>query len=270
MQISMTTKPRRGQKKGDNGRLLVVAGSRDLAGAAYLCTASAIAAMRMGIDLVTVVAPSRVAWAINSMNPDIMTVKVQGAFFSDKNLGRVRALAKNNDALLIGPGIGRNRLTGSFVRKLMGVDMPKIADADAIKMLDLRKIRNTLLTPHMGELRILMKNSGLEMSGIKSAARDLKKIIGDNALLVKSSTDTIISAGKVAKNRTGNPGMTVGGTGDVLAGIAAGLVAQGHTLYGAACKAADVNGRIGDKLKKKYGDGFIASDFLGEIARYLH
>jgi NAD(P)H-hydrate epimerase len=114
----------------------------------------------------------------------------------------------------------------------------------------------------MAELRILLGDNRI-------SEKDFRKHLGNNIILLKGKKDVIYSKNKREFNKTGNPGMTVGGTGDVLAGICAGLLAQKHSLFQAAKKAAYIDGRIGDRLKRKLGYGFTASEMLGFIPKYF-
>ena len=93
----------------------------------------------------------------------------------------------------------------------------------------------------------------------------MQKYLTTNVLLLKNNIDTIISDTKINYNKTGNPGMTVGGTGDILSGLAAGFVAQKNTLLDSASAAAYLSGYIGDQLFEKFGYSFIASDFLDRV-----
>lgn len=249
--------------KGENGKLLAVCGSDDYPGAAYLTCESAVAAMRTGTDLVTVATPEKVAWAINSLNPDIITVKLKGGHINQEHEKQLTDLIETCDVILIGPGIGTKEDTLELVRKLSKTKKPKVIDADAIKAIDLGRVENTIFTPHKGELDMLLKNSGLQMNGYE----DLKKHLENNVVLIKGQEDIIISQKQIRINKTGNAGMTSGGTGDILSGICAGLLTQGSGLEDTAFNSAKIMGKIGDKLKVKYGHGFIASDFLGLIAK---
>jgi hydroxyethylthiazole kinase-like uncharacterized protein yjeF len=246
-------------RKGDNGKVLVVAGSGDYTGSAYLC-AMAVAALRSGTDLVTVACPEKVAWAINAMSPDVITAKLKGDYLAPVHFRKLKRLAEKNNVLLIGPGISRKKWVAGLVKKLVKLRMPKVIDADALKMIRLQDVENAVLTPHKREFEILLKNSGIREKQV------LKKIRG-NVILLKGPTDEIYSGRKVMYVSGGNEGMTTGGTGDVLAGICAGLLSQGNDLFTSAYFASKLNKKIGDRLKKRIGIGFIASDFLAEIAK---
>ena len=245
--------------KGENGKVLIIGGSIDYVGAVLL---AGLAAFRTGADLVVIAAPEKVAWAINTFSPDFITFKFKGNYFARRHAKKIIGLAGKYDVVLVGNGIGGRKETASFVNEIVKkISKPKVIDANALRVIKLRNTHNAILTPHQGELQDLININRLKVS----RDEDLKNKIGDNVLLVKGKVDRIISRDKIAYNRTGNPGMTVGGTGDVLAGITAGLLAQLKDKFRAAASAAYINGMIGDKLYKKRGCGFVASDMINEI-----
>ncbi len=260
--------------KGENGRVLVVAGSIDYVGAAYL---AGMAAFRSGVDAVVVAAPEKVAWAINCLSPDFITKKFKGDFFTTAAINEIVGMSKKFDVTLIGNGIGKNIQTLKFAaavcRKIKGF---KVIDADAISAVRLQGVQNVIFTPHHAEYDLLLRNSGCSMTflrkrSIKKASdeKQLLEVISNNVILLKGHTDKIISKDKIAYNKTGNAGMTVGGTGDVLAGLCAGLLAQEKNLLKAAAAAAYVNGKAGDLLLQKYGWGFTASDLVEKLPEVL-
>lgn len=249
--------------KGENGYVLVIGGSKDYIGAPYLA-AKSIAALRAGCDVVVIAAPEKTAWAINCLSADLITKKIRCDYFSEKNVNEVFSFSKKFDVVLIGNGICEKskNFVKKIIKKLIKTKKPLVIDADAIKAIRLQDVDNALITPHGREFEILLKNSKLNKN-------NFQKKLKNNVILLKGPVDKIISKNKIKPNKTGNAGMTVGGTGDVLAGLCAGFVSQGLTLFDAACTAAYVNGKVGDKLKKKLGYGFIASDFLAEIAKTI-
>lgn len=248
----------RDSHKGENGRVLLVGGSVDYAGAVYL---AAMAALRSGVDNVTVAAPEKVAWVINSLSPDLITVKFKGEFFAAASAKKIVALSKKFDVVVIGNGIGTRKETKKFAAEVIRKAKSfKVVDADAIKAVRLQDVSNAIITPHRREFEILLKNSGCGEDAVR-------RLIGNNVIIVKGAVDKIISKDKTAFNRTGNAGMTVSGTGDVLAGLAAGILAQEKGLWKAAVAAAYVSGKIGDSLFKKRGYGFTASDMLELVGK---
>ncbi len=255
--------------KGDNGKILVVGGSLEYVGAVLL---AGISAFRVGADLVVVAAPEKAALAINSFSPDMITKKFPGDYFTEKDADAIIKLSESFDAVLIGNGIGLSDTTKKFAQKICeNIKALKVIDADAVKVISLKKTRNAILTPHQKELEILLENN--KMGGIlknsKTRIKKLQEIANSNVFLIKGKEDIIISKNNAILNRTGNEGMTKGGTGDVLAGITAGILAVEKDLFKAACYAAYINGEIGDMLKKEKGYGFIASDMINKIPEVM-
>ena len=248
--------------KGDNGKILCIGGSEDYIGAPYLAANSALSALRTGADIVTVAAPKRVAYAINSLNPDIITKKFDCIYFTEKQIDEILNLSESYDSILIGPGIGQKDETKLFVNGIIGgIEKPMVIDADAIKATNLSSASNAILTPHKKELKILLKNSDIKFENKKN----LQRYISTNVLILKDTVDTIISNKKIYYNETGNPGMTVGGTGDILAGLTSGFISQGNSLIDSACASTYLCGYIGDELYNEMDYNFIASDFLNKI-----
>lgn len=249
-------KPRKKKAhKGDFGRILVVAGSEDFPGAAVMASSAAEAILRSGADYVVVASPKKVAWVINTYLPDVITKKFNCKYFSLKDANKIINLSKNFDVLLIGPGLSKKSIqfAGKIIRK---ISKPKVIDADAIKAVNVNKVKNCIITPHKREFEILLKNSKV---------KNIQKKLNSNVILLKGPVDKIMSKNKVVYNKTGNAVMTKAGTGDVLAGLCAGFLAQTKDLFKSACMAAYINGKIGDYLLKKKGREFIASDLMKNI-----
>jgi hydroxyethylthiazole kinase-like uncharacterized protein yjeF len=245
--------------KGDFGRVLIIGGSVDYVGASYLAAMAALAVLRSGSDVATVAAPENVAWAINCLSPDIITKKVKGNYFVKNHTAEMLKFSEKFDVVLIGNGLGVRPETKQFVINFIKkIKKPLVIDADAIKAIRIQDAQNAIITPHKKEFEILLKNSRL-------TEKTFQKSLGTNILLLKGAEDRIISKTRFGTNKTGNPGMTVGGTGDILAGLCAGFVAQKYSLFDAAFRAAYINGKAGDSLFKKMGYGFLASDLLDTI-----
>ncbi len=255
--VDRITSHKRGNRKGDNGKLLIVGGSEDYVGCLAL---AGTAALRTGCDIVTIAAPSKAAWTVNCLSPDLITKKIRCKHFGKTNIKAVKELLKKYDAMLIGPGIGLK--SKDFVKALVKIEIPKVIDADALKMIKLQEVKNSILTPHKKEFEILLKNSGLNQ-------KNFQKQLKDNILLLKGKIDYIYTRDDTWKNTTGNKGMTKGGTGDVLAGIAAGFLAQKYSPVESAKNAAFINGKVGDMLKKKHGYAYIASEIAEDVKRLI-
>ena len=268
--------------KGDNGRLLIIGGSVDYIGAVML---AGMAAFRCGIDIVTIAAPEKVSWAINTFSPDFITKKFKGEFFRVEQANKMIKLSNDFDSVLIGNGMGIRKQTLRFSQKIIkNIKKPKVIDADAIKALGF-DVNNSIITPHENELKIFLENNLKNKKKVlkeifnkkinpEKRAKNIQSALKDfleknNVILLKGKTDIIISKDKIKFNKTGNAGMSVAGTGDVLAGLTAGFLAQTKNLFDSACSAAFINGIIGDYLLKKKGYGFIASDFIDYIPLFI-
>ena len=274
--------PRRkkGSHKGDNGLVLAVGGSEDFAGAIAL---AGLAALRSGCDLVKIIAPEKVAWAINSYSPDLITMKLKCNHFKLNHYDVIKKSMENFDVLLVGNGTGLHPQTKKFCKKaIKEIKKLKVIDADAIKSISIGDCENSIITPHSKELEYFLTNSKISKSIINKISNEgnlikksylIKKttqkfLDKNNIILLKGKIDVIISKNKIFFNKTGNAGMTKGGTGDVLAGLCAGFLAQSKDLVQSAVNAAYFNGLIGDiLLKKKKGFTYLASDMVGEIKR---
>ncbi len=247
--------------------MLIVGGSLDYMGAVLLAS---IASFRVGVDKVVVASPEKVAVTINSFAPDIITKKFAGDYFSEKDSDEIIKMSREFDVVLIGNGIGLEKTTQKFCQKIIeGIDGMKVIDADAAKVVNLKKTKSAIITPHQKELELLLNNNGCseiaKVKDFKKRMERLQAISGSNVFLVKGEVDAIVSKNRIIFNKTGNAGMTVGGTGDVLAGLCAGLLATEKDLFAAASYSAYINGEIGDALKKEMGYGFMASDMINRI-----
>ena len=272
--VRIILKPRRPEAhKGDFGRLLIVGGSETYSGAPTL---AALAALRVGVDLVYIAAPKETAYAISSMSPDIITLKLEGDHLNEENLPVVRRFLEKATAIVIGPGLGLHKETKEAVKKLISeaenLKIPILLDADGLKSFaeSKRKLETrAVLTPHAGEYKILAGEAPPESlderaETIRKAAQDL-----DAVLLLKGNIDIISDGYRTKLNFTGNPGMTVGGTGDVLSGIVGAFLSWGVEPFEAAVAGAFVNGAAGDFVKTEKGYHMVASDLLEWIPKVI-
>jgi NAD(P)H-hydrate epimerase len=190
---------------------------------------------------------------------------MEGRQFEPAHVGPVLEFAAGHDALVVGPGLGDDRETLEAAAAIIeGYDGTVVVDADALQVVPEVETEATLVcTPHQGEL--------VGMGGTTSddwrERRDLVAAFAGelgHTLLVKGAYD-VVSDGEVTRvNRTGNAGMTVGGTGDVLAGVTGALAAVQRPVHAAAI-GAYANGRAGDIVYGERGDGLMASDLLDAI-----
>jgi len=263
-------KPDQTSHKGDNGRVLVVGGG-PFTGAPAL---AGMAAMFTGADLAHVAVPAPAAIPVACYSPNIIVHPLSSDVLVSQDAGQIKELAKKCDAIVIGPGLGDDKRTEAAVAEIIkGIQIPMVIDADAIGAIKkdpkLIKGKKVILTPHKGEFE---KLSGVRLSqdiNVRSnqVTKAAKKL--GATLLVKGSIDTISDGNSVSLNRTGNAAMTVGGTGDVLSGVAACLLSKGMDPYHAACLAAFVNGAAGDIAFQEKGYGLLATDVASSIPYVL-
>lgn len=264
--------------KGDSGRLLVVAGSKRYSGSAVLC---GLAALRTGVDLVTILAPESIASVLQSYSPDIIVRSFPGEHFGPKATSALKDTMPNADAVAIGPGLGSEPDTVksvidclSMCRKLK---TRVVVDADAIKALRGRlvKIRGlpAVLTPHAGEFKILTGEElpSEQIEGWKVRSGTIKKWADDlkATILVKGHYDIISDRARTRLSRGGNPGMTVGGTGDVLTGLVGAFLALGNGDFEAACAGSYLNKAAGDYVATFKGYHMLASDLIEALPKIL-
>ncbi|ALV63804.1 NAD(P)HX epimerase / NAD(P)HX dehydratase [Thermococcus sp. 2319x1] len=259
---------KKGEHKGQNGKLLIIGGSEDYFGAPYLAAKAA----SYIVDLVYLAMPEDSARRIN--DPNIILRPFDGKNFTKEDVEDVLSIADGVDAVILGPGIGEKAETKDFVVEfLRWCEKPVVIDADALKAvagdLDVLKGKKFVLTPHAGEFRILFgeKPEGSLEEKAKLVIEKANAVGG--TILLKGIYD-IISDGKVWKyNKTGNRGMTTGGTGDVLSGIVGALLALGNPPLRAASVGAFLNGLAGDMVKEERGENFTALDVAEKVPQAI-
>ncbi|MBN1245471.1 NAD(P)H-hydrate dehydratase [Candidatus Bathyarchaeota archaeon] len=270
--VLMAKKPRTaGAHKGDFGRLLVIGGSEVFSGAPALVS---LAALRSGVDIVYLAAPSKTAYAVSSMSPDLITLKLKGDYLSAGNVTALQPYLESVDAVVMGPGLGVHAETREFVKACVtaveSAGKPLLLDADGLKAFAefKRALRVPLvLTPHAGEYAILAgrklpESLAERIAEVQETAAELKAVI-----VLKGQVDVVCDAKRVKLNFTGNQGMTVGGTGDVLSGVVGALLAQKADPFEAAVAGAFVNGAAGDFVAADIGYHLVATDLLEWIPR---
>ena len=260
--------------KGQFGRLLVVGGSETFSGAPTLV---ALAAYRAGTDLVFIAAPEKTAQVISAISPNLIS-KLPGENFAVAHIRMLREHIENATAVVVGPGLGQSAKTTSAIRRILPIlresRKPILLDADALRCLGVVKKKlfdhSTVLTPHAGEFQAI---SGKPPSkGLPARSSEVKAFAAKSGAvtLMKGATDVISDGERVRLNATGNPGMTVGGTGDVLAGVVAGLMSQGMDTFRAAVAGAFVNGAAGDLAEERFGYHLTPTDLLEYIPKVLN
>ena len=260
--------------KGDFGRLLVVGGSEVYSGAPTLVS---LAALRTGVDIVYTAAPEKTSQGIAAISPDLITLKLDGTHLNSGNMAMLKEYVDAVDAVVLGPGAGLHSETKKFVKNCVDAveeaGKPLLLDADGLKAFSdfKRRLKVPLvLTPHAGEFAILTgkklpENFEARVSEVQKTAAEL-----DAVILLKGKVDVISDGKRVKLNVTGNPGMTVGGTGDVLSGVVGALLAQKADVFEAAVAGAFVNGAAGDFVAADVGYHMVASDLLEWIPQVLN
>ena len=271
--------------KGSYGRVLVVAGSTGMTGAAALASE---AALRAGAGLVTLATPKHLNPILEGLLPEVMTLPV-----SETDAGSLAVTAtstilefaeKTKSILAIGPGLSQHPETVSLVHQLIrenreqGLDLRIVIDADGLNALSQdRKTLSlldseTVLTPHPGEMARLANTSvaTLEKDRI-STAQQFSSEYGVTLVFKGVPTVTSTANGNLWVNSTGNPGMATGGMGDVLTGIVAGLMAQSIPSENAAALGVYLHGSAGDIAAERLGmHGLIASDVLKAVPQVVY
>jgi hydroxyethylthiazole kinase-like uncharacterized protein yjeF len=262
-------------KKGDFGRILIVGGSDVYSGAPAL---AGMAALRTGADLVSVLAPDPVVSAIRSYSPNLMVTSLGTHILLPETVDTVLEHAMHSDVVALGPGLGLEQQTKiavtTIVEELIKLQKPLVLDADGLKAMASSELKLnpnlTVMTPHWGELSILMDE---DLGDSKSLVNRVNQAVAcaekyNSVILLKGPVDVIADpAGQMKLNRTGVPAMTVGGTGDVLTGIVAALLATQALAFRAASAAAFVSGAAGELAFDDLGNHIVATDCVDNIYR---
>ncbi|NHJ05856.1 MAG: NAD(P)H-hydrate dehydratase [Candidatus Heimdallarchaeota archaeon] len=255
--------------KGENGTILVVGGSIKYSGAPILTSR---AALRTGADLVITCIPDSIAEVVRSDSPNMIVKSLPGDYLLPEHEKSILEIFEKFDSMVIGPGSSENPETAKLVVNLIRnapEDKPIIIDADALKAIkadiSILKNKKTVLTPHFGEFYLLFEktvpNDWFErMSFVKNIADKYSTTI-----LLKSKYDVISDGLNSKANRTGHAGMTVGGTGDVLAGILGTLSAINKNLFRATCGATYLAGKAGEYAAEDFGNSLLATDVIEKI-----
>lgn len=252
--------------KGTFGKVLVIAGSENYPGAAYLACA---AAYRVGAGLVTLTTTPSVKIIVSKKLLEVTFITFTEVL---ENLSKY-------DVLLIGPGLGQSEQTVKFVEQLLNERLPKaVIDGDGLNILSKmdgwwEKLETkVVLTPHPGEMaRLTGKSVGEIQTKREDVAKNFAKVW--NKIIVLKGANTVIAspAGEMAISPFANPALATAGTGDVLSGAVAGLIAQGLDNFDAACLGVYIHGLAGEILKEKTGDaGSLASDLLPLLPAVIH
>jgi NAD(P)H-hydrate epimerase len=279
--LSLVQAPRAAAaNKGNFGHVLVVGGSTGKSGAPAM---AALAALRSGAGLVTAAVPAPVLEQVAAVAPELMTwplLATAAGQIAAENLApeQIAALTAGKTVLAIGPGLGQNPETVKFVAGLLSAtEIPAVIDADALNMLaaqpklleKLAKERTLVLTPHPGEMARL---AGIPVAEVQAdrlgVARDFAQRVGVTLVLKGARTLIAHPDGRVAVNTSGNPGMAKGGSGDLLTGLVAGLLAQYPGEPARAVEAAVyLHGLAADMVVREADEHtLLATDSLAQLS----
>jgi len=262
--------------KGDYGKILVLAGSSGMIGAA--CLAS-LAALKSGAGLVYLGIPGSLGGVVESKLTEVITVPLpetkQGTV-SIRALKELKSISDGCDCILIGPGLSRNNSTQELIRKfVLSVEKRVLLDADGLNafennagLLKKRSKESLILTPHLGEFSRLLNIPARKIKdGRENFAEDFAKEFNLTLVLKGYQTIVISGGGGIYINGTGNPGMATAGSGDVLSGVIAGLMAQGLSDFEAASFGVYIHGRAGDIAAENRSEISLVA---GDIVDFLH
>ncbi|MFB6200582.1 MAG: NAD(P)H-hydrate dehydratase [Halorhabdus sp.] len=247
--------------KGDYGEVLVIGGG-PYTGAPALAAQSAL---RAGTDLVRVAVPAAIAENVAGYSENLIVRPFDGTQLTPPAVDPLLDLAADHDSVVLGPGLGDGEATLSAVKSFLeGFDGTAIVDADALRVVpDVETTATLVCTPHRGEFERMGGRDANDWEDRADNVADLAAELGVT-LLVKGPVDVISDGDRTRASRTGNPGMTVGGTGDVLAGVT-GALATTLDPHPAASVGAYVTGRAGDLAVAEQGYGLVATDVLDRV-----
>lgn len=266
-------------KKYDQGLMIVIGGGEFYSGAPALAS---LAGWRAGVDMVRVIAPKRAADIIASFSPIMAALPLEGSYLSKQHLAVLlmqtesgKDVTHGKVSVVIGGGLGRSQeVQETVLQFLLSANVPVVIDADAIhaiaKNLDAIKGKPFLITPNTYELTLL---GGKDVRPMELEARiqEVQALAGrlGTTILLKAKEDIVTDGTNVAINETGSPYMSVGGTGDTLAGIAGALLARGLSPMTAGSGAAYINGKAGEAAASQFKESLVATDVIDAIVEVI-
>ncbi len=262
-------KRREDSHKGSFGKVLVIAGSPGMSGAAYFCASAAYA---VGAGLVKIYTPQENALVLQQLLPEALLTA-----YTNFDEAEVAAQLKWADVVLIGPGLSKSPTAAGLLETVLkNAEIPCVIDADGLNLLseegrlELLKNRSgeTVVTPHMKEMQRLLHLE--EMSDLKAQRFELSAAFAEKygAVCVLKDSRTVVQKTGCHPfiNTSGNNAMAKGGSGDVLAGTIAGFMAQKMASYEAACLSVYLHGTAGDRLRERKGEyGVMAGELVKEL-----
>ncbi len=274
-----TLRPRKGYThKGKFGHVLIIAGSRGKSGAGLL---AALGALRAGAGLVTLAAPESLQCVYSTALPEILTMGLPETSKGEISKSALELLLKaceRKKALVIGPGLGLSDEVKTLLFSLLEkIEVPVVLDADALTLIaeDLNILKkckaSKVLTPHPGEAARLLKTPKEELlSDRLSSARRLTELTFSTVVFKGPHSLVCDFSGKCGVSSIDEPGLSQGGTGDVLAGVIGALLAQGYPPFEAACLGVFLHGYSGILLKEIKGPwGYIATEVANVLPQVI-
>ncbi len=254
-------------RKGDNGTVLVVGGSYIYHGAPIL---SSLAALRAGTDLVYTAIPKINVQSTRSVSPNLIVIPLVDQKLTRGSVHKLLgAIPKNLDSATIGMGlaVADKMALKILVQKLLDSDVRLSLDAGSLvrEILPLLPNKNVVVTPHVGEFKRLF--GILPASSLKERIKVVEKFAKEHAItiLLKGPTDVISNGHTTYIYSKKIPAMTVGGTGDVLSGLVAGILSKNRNSLESAAAATFVNGLAGKFIQKKLGLHMTSMDLIDAI-----
>jgi hydroxyethylthiazole kinase-like uncharacterized protein yjeF len=266
-------RPLKKSHKGDNGVVLIIGGGPYIGAPAL----SGLAALRTGVDLVYIATPKRSWKSIAAFSPNFIVRDLGSDLLTMQDIPLIEDLLEKCTGVILGPGLGNAPETEKaiipLVMRIVQEKKPLVIDADAIKPvggnLNIIQDSMTIVTPHVGEFKkltgiILSQDVDARMRTVRAWARKLGITI-----FLKGYIDVLSNGEQIKLNKVHNEAMTVGGTGDVLAGIIGALVSKGVEPFNAVRIAAFLNGEAGNEAFQKKSYGLLATDIIEEIPNVL-
>ncbi len=266
-------RPAKKSHKGDNGIVLIIGGGPYIGAPAL----SGLAALRTGVDLVYIATPKRSWESVATFSPNFIVKDLHDEILTEKDIPSLEEFLEKCTGVILGPGLGTAQETEEtiipLIKRITMKKKPLVLDADAIKPVSesLSVIENTttVITPHVGEFKkltgiTLSSDIDIRINTVKQWATKMGV-----TLFLKGYIDILSNGSSVKQNKVHNEAMTVGGTGDVLAGIIGALLSKGVQPFDAVRAAAFLNGEAGNEAFQKKSYGLLATDIIDEIPNVL-
>ncbi len=251
--------PETGSHKGENGNLLIIGGG-PYTGAPAL---AGLAAYRVGVDLVHFAVPNTIKDVVAGFSPSFIVHPLEGSKLVEDHVDKLLDLSEKCDAVILGPGIGDGDSTKKACREFIErVEKPLVIDADGLKSAAENPeslSKNTVITPHSGEIQMFDEGS----ESMELADKLAKKY--DITVILKGETDYITNGVRSKENDFGGPAMTVGGTGDTLAGVVGGLLSKRMSSFDAARLGIFITCRAGELAFQDFSWGLMPEDISERI-----